>query len=315
MARNHEEVLPRRTVLIGLAFGGAAVGAVGLAALRGTLRARATAEAVRLAKERAGPRIDEADATSLAQVDTRLRVVEVFFDDAKGHAQAFAEDVLGWHSKFALIRGQHEAFLAETFREQFFGPDELTQAMKSAVEAYVAELEAIDNRMLVEIRMDVADLPVATLLSSMAEPDLQARYREGCGRIASVTGADLAVDAGRAVADVIVGSVVVMIAARMGTSAAVVGTGAATSWWTFGIGLLVGVIVDQIIATVWDWTYDPRGQLATMMEEKIDEMRRLVLDGDGGKPGLREELRRYAHERAKLRRGAVMTLLAEAKGE
>jgi len=51
------------------------------------------------------------------------------------------------------------------------------------------------------------------------------------------------------------------------------------------------------------------------MEEKIDEVRRLVLDGDGGKPGLREELRRYAHERAKLRRGAVMTLLAEARSD
>jgi len=315
MAGNHEEALTRRSVLIGLACGGAAVGAVGLAAIRAILRARVVAEAIRRAKERAGPRIDEADANSLAQINTSMRLLEGFFDEAKGHAQAFADDVLGWYSKVALIRGQHEAFLAETFREHFFGPDELTQAMTSVVEAYVTELEAIDNRMLVEIRMDVADLPVATSLSSMPEPDLQARYREACGRIANVTGADLAVDAGRAVADVIVSSVVVMIAARMGTSAAVVGTGAATSWWTFGIGLLVGVIVDQIIATIWDWTYDPRGQLATMMEEKIDEVRRLVLDGDGGKPGLREELRRYAHERAKLRRGAVMTLLAEARSD
>jgi len=50
MAGNHEEALTRRSVLIGLACGGAAVGAVGLAAIRAILRARVVAEAVRRAK-------------------------------------------------------------------------------------------------------------------------------------------------------------------------------------------------------------------------------------------------------------------------
>ena len=149
----------------------------------------------------------------------------------------------------------------------------------------------------------------------MPIPDLQTRYRGVCGRIGGVAGADLTVDAGRAVADLIVGSVVTMIAARMGTSAVVVGAAAASSWWTFGIGLVIGVIVDQIIATVWDWTYDPRGKLVAMMGEKIEEVRKMVREGDGGKPGLRAELRSYAEKRAPLRREAVMTLLADTKGD
>lgn len=304
----------RRTLIIGLACGGTAIGAAGAAAVRSLLRSRETVATAREASSRARPHIEKADTDSLTHVDDSLLALEGFFSEAKEHAKTFADDVLGWYSKYKLIRGQHEQFLAETFRKHFFGPDELKQAMTNAVEAYVAELEAIDNRMLVDIRMDVAELPAAASLSSMPVPDLQARYREVCGRIGGVTGADLTVDAGRAVADLIVGSVVTMIAARMGTTAVVVGAGAASSWWTFGIGLVIGVIVDQIIATVWDWTYDPRGKLVAMMREKIDDVRKLVLEGDGGKPGLRAEIRRYAEKRATLRREAVMTLLADTKG-
>ena len=76
---------------------------------------------------------------------------------------------------------------------------------------------------------------------------------------------------------------------------------------------MVCVIVDQIIGAVWDWTYDPHGKLVAMMQTKIDEVRGLVLDGEGGKPGLREELRRYADQRAIVRREAVIQLLAESK--
>lgn len=304
----------RRTLIIGLACGGTAIGAAGAAAVRSLLRSRDADAAASEATLRARPHVEKADADSLAHVNESLQSVEGFFCEAKGHAKAFADDVLGWYSKYKLIRGQHEEFLAKTFQKHFFGPDELRQAMTSAVEAYVAEVEAIDNRMLVDIRMDVGDLPVAASLSSMPIPDLQARYRDVRGRVGGVAGADMTVDAGKAVADLIVGSVVTMIAARMGTSAAVVGAGAASSWWTFGIGLVIGVIVDQIIATVWDWAYDPRGKLVAMMDEKIDEVQQLVLEGDDGKPGLRAELRSYAEKRATRRREAVMTLLADTKG-
>jgi hypothetical protein len=301
-------------MMIGLACGGAAVGVGGLAVVRRLFSAFAIDEQVRATQARARPHIEKADAESQAGIDTSLRSLQAFFDEAKGHAEAFAYDVLGWTSKYKLIRGQHEEFLAETFRKHFFGPDELKQAMTSAVEAYVADLEAIDNRMLVDIRMDVADLPAAATLTKMPIPDLQQRYQSVCSRIAGITGADTAVDVGRLAADMIVSSVVTMMAARMGTSAVVLGAGAASSWWTFGIGIAIGVIVDQIIATVWDWTYDPHGKLVAMMEEKIDELQNLVLDGAEGKPGLRQELRRYADKRAIVRREAVLELLADTKG-
>jgi hypothetical protein len=39
-----------------------------------------------------------------------------------------------------------------------------------------------------------------------------------------------------------------------------------------------------------------------------------VFEGADGKPGLREELRRYADKRAIVRREAVIQLLADTKG-
>lgn len=303
--------VPRRTMMIGLACGGAVLGIGGSAALRRLFPYFAFDGKVRAARGRARTHIERANAGSRAGIDSSLQALETFFDDAKSHADAFADDVLGWYSKYKLIRGQHERYLAERFRKHFFGPDELKTAMTNAVQSYVADLESIDNRMLVDIRMDVADLPAGASLQAMPVPDLQQRYRAVCGRIAGVTGADAAVDVGRVAADMIVSSVVTMMAARLGTSAAVLGAGAASGWWTLGIGLIVGVIVDQIIGAVWNWTYDPHGKLVAMMNTKIDEVRNLVLDGDGGRPGLREELRRYADKRAIMRRDAVLEMLAD----
>ncbi len=309
--------IPRRGLMIGLCCGGAAAGITGVSTIRHFLRLREAEEAARQAEEamreaqrRAQPHIDTADETSLAGIEPSLAPVKTLFAAAKGHAKAFAEDVLGWTSKYNLIRGQHEAFLAETFRKHFFGPDELRTAMMAATEAYLADLDAIDNRMLVDIRLDMADLPLPAAIASMPQPDLEAQYRRHCGRISGITGADLGVDVSRLAADTIVTAVIAMIATRMGTSAVIIGTGAANSWYTFGAGLIVGVIVDQIIATVWDWTYNPRGQLVDMMHLKLEEVKRLVLNGDGDKPGLRGELNRYAEARALVRREAIAELFA-----
>jgi hypothetical protein len=295
----------RRFVLVGLACAGGLAGVAGLAILRARSARRAVAEAL----ARARPHLDAADAAGEAAIDPGLASLEGFFDEARSHCPAFADDVLGWWSKLALLRGDHEAYLAEAFRRHFFGPEELTRAMTAAVESAIAEFDAIDNRMLVAIRLDVADLPAAATIASLPEAELLDRYRAECGAATDIATADATVDAGRLAADLIVSSVVGLIAARLTTSAAVVGSGTASGWWTFGIGLVVGVIVDQIIATIWDWTYDPRGRLVALLETKLDEVRSLVIEGEEGRAGLRDALSRYARERAIVRRHAVERLL------
>lgn len=309
--------IPRRDLVIGFGCGGAIAGIAGVSAMRRFLRLREAEEATRPAEEamreaqrRAQPHIETANDSSQAGIEPSLTVVKTLFTTAKGRAKTFAEDVLGWTSKYNLVRGRHEAFLAEMFRKHFFSPDDLRAAIMAATEAYLADLDAIDNRMLVDIRLDVADLPLSAAIASMPQPDCEAQYRRLCGRISGIAGADLGVDVSRVAADTIVTAVITMIATRMGTSAVILGTGAANSWWTFGAGMIVGMIVDQIIAKVWDWTYNPRGQLVDMMHLKLDEVKRLVLNGDGERLGLRGELQRYAEARALVRREAITELLA-----
>lgn len=306
--------VPRRQMIVGMACGGAVLGIAGMAALRRFLPYVGFDSAAMALRSRVRPHIEKADAESLTGIDPSLRGLEAFFDEAKGHADDFADDVLGFYSKYKLIRGQHERYLRDKFSEHFFAPDELKQAMTSAVESYVAELEAIDNRMLVDIRLDVADIPAAQPLARMPVPELQSRFRKICAKIEGITGADLAVDVGKAIADVIVTSVVALVVARLGTSATVLGVGAASGAWSLGIGLVISVIVDQIIGAVWNWTYDPHGKLMKMMKNKLEEIRSTVFDGDAGQPGLREELRRYAEKRALVRREAVLQLFADTKG-
>lgn len=306
--------LTRRQVVVGLACGGAIVGVGVSAALRSLFPYFAISPAFRTARARAKPRIERADAESRQAIDAGLAVVEEFFAAAQAGTDAFADDVLGWYSKYSLIRGRHEEFLAESFRRHFFGPEELTEAMRKAVAASIDEFDAIDNRMLVAIRLDVADLPLPSALARLPAPDVESRYRGICGQISGLTDTSLKGDMVRVVSDVIVESVVAMVAARMAASATAVGTGAASGWWTLGIGLVVGVIADQIIAAVWDWAYDPRGKLVEMMHGKIDEVRRLVIEGENGQPGLRRELERYADRRAVARRDAVLALLTPTEG-
>jgi hypothetical protein len=103
--------------------------------------------------------------------------------------------------------------------------------------------------------------------------------------------------------------VLTQVAVRLGVSAGILGAGASTSWATFGAGLVVGLIVDQLVSWIWDWWADPRGSLATELNAKLDSLHALIVDGDAQTPGLRTALGEFARHRAELRRAAVLDLL------
>jgi hypothetical protein len=104
------------------------------------------------------------------------------------------------------------------------------------------------------------------------------------------------------------------VAVRLGVSAGILGTGAASGWATLGIGVVVGLIVDQIVSWVWDWWADPRGNLAAELDKKLDEINRLIVDGSADVQGLRDRLKQFARERAAARRIAVLSLLQTGGG-
>lgn len=295
--------IPRRTMVIGLACGGAAVGIGGVAASRRWSR---FGEAYRKAE----PHIQTANQNSLEGIPAAVAIVDDFFASAKSRTRAFAADALGLYSKIAWFRGKHDAYLARRFRKHVFAPEDIEKTVTKAVAWYLDDIEGIENQMLVNIRLDISSLPAGISIGSMSVEEFRDKFRGMTKDISSRTAWNVGSDIGKEFAAQIAGQVLVRAAARLGVSGGILAAGATTSWITAGIGVAVAFIIDVMVSAVWDWVEDPKGQLADQMNTKLEEIRRMIVDGDKETHGLRQELQKYAERRAIVRREAIRALVA-----
>ena len=104
------------------------------------------------------------------------------------------------------------------------------------------------------------------------------------------------------------GEVLTQVAIRLGVSAGILGTGAASSWATLGIGLVVGIVIDQIVMTIWNSWSDPEGKLVDSLNQQLDLMQRIICDGDQDTKGLAQHFAEIANSRSSLRRKAVLEI-------
>ena len=275
-------------------------------------------EARREAVERAKPHLDWADAEAQRLVDEQLRSLDVFFGDVKKRTPRFAEDVLSWGSKWRLVADKlpytrpdrHQEFLRERFGARLFTPDHLAQAVEFVVKSYVDSVLSTEGVMLVKIKADIQDLPQATLPQFATKDAMERAFQIAIEEAAQKAQVDLRSDVIRELASTIAGEVMAMVAVRLGVSAGILSAGAGTSWATLGVGMVVGLIVDQIVSWVWNWWTDPVGDLTKMMNEKLDHIHSLIVNGDGTKPGLRAKLLEL-HDRRKLVRWQALNNMIE----
>jgi hypothetical protein len=73
----------------------------------------------------------------------------------------------------------------------------------------------------------------------------------------------------------------VSLATELGVSGGILGAGAYSGAFTFGVGLVAGILVDMAL----DWVirqagYDPEGEVAAKVAESLDHLERLILEGD-----------------------------------
>jgi hypothetical protein len=277
-----------------------------------------------LATERVAERhLDWAQKESERAIDEHAKALDAFFADSKKNTQAFAVEALSWSSKWRLAadyvpftsKDLHQRFIREKFEEYIFNPSQLEDAVKQVVKNYLAHVRSIEGRMLVDLRADVADFPSAYDLARIDESKVQAAYDEAVSRASEVSSDGWRAEIGADLVSMIVGEVLTQVGVRLGVSAGILGTGAASSWSTLGIGAVVGLIVDQIVSLIWDWWADPKGNLARDLDNKLDEMNRLIVDGSTDVKGVRARLQEFARERAGLRRQAVLGLLQIQSGE
>ena len=85
----------------------------------------------------------------------------------------------------------------------------------------------------------------------------------------------------------------------LGVSAGILVAGGATSWWTLGIGLAVGIVVDF----AWEWFDDPAGKIEKEMVHALDEL------GSRGRSAIERDLNKVLIDREQLWLGAVQKML------
>lgn len=270
------------------------------------------------ALRRTEPSLAWADAQTRAAVGPHVDAIDEFFADVKSRTPVFSKKILGWSSKWRLVSDKlpltrddrHAQFLTRTFNEQLFSSADLTQVIDQIIRNYADGVAAVENEMLVRMRADVGDLPPTVLPEFVDQATLDAAFARAMAEASERVNADLKADVTREAVSLVVGEVLAIAAVRLGVSGGILAAGATSSWATVGIGLVVAVIVDQIVSWAWDKWRDPAGDISRKMDDKLEEIRRLIVEGDGENPGLRERLIALSYERAKLRQAAIAELFA-----
>ncbi|HEY7327652.1 MAG TPA: hypothetical protein VH592_08435, partial [Gemmataceae bacterium] len=208
------------------------------------------------------PLLEKAERDADQALDKHLASIHAFLNERKAGSRAFAEALLGLKGKWELVKAEigggsgYDAFLQEAFAEHVFLMEDLEKAVATAVRSYLAELEAIDDDLLVRLRADLADdeLPRLATPALGSDQALRSHYHELSRQVAQDLRTDLAVVTGRElfvweatnVATDLTIQVGAAIAARLGISSTILAAGAASTWQTLGVGLVVGFVLDDV---------------------------------------------------------------------
>jgi hypothetical protein len=265
----------------------------------------------------AAPLLDRADVECRKSLAEQLADLDQFFEEARHRAPRLAERLLGWEGRWALLAdrlrldpGAHAAFVRAAFAEVLFTPEQLEDRVRRAAEGYLEAAGDVEGELLVRLRQDLDGLPDVAKLDLPDVQDLRSLVERTSAGAAVGAGAGLRADAARELVALAVGEVLAQAAVRLGTSAGLLGAGAASAATTLGAGLVIGVVVDQLLA----WLWDPRADLARALDGRLGELRRLVVDGTAEAPGLRRRLARFDRERAAARRAAVLEAINAGGG-
>lgn len=273
-------------------------------------------------EEIAEPHLLSAEQAADRAIEEHIKSINAFFEDAKQGTRPFAADALGWSSKWKMVADcvpftsgeRHSQYLREQFQKHIFSEAQLVDNMEKVVQNYIQSIQSIESKMLVDLQSDTAEFAETYPISQLDEAMLKEKFDEALARSIAAAGNDIRADVAKETVSIIAASILTQVAVRLGVSAGILSAGAASGWATFGIGVVAGLIVDQIVSWTWDWWADPRGSLAADIDLKLSEINDLIVNGAPGVEGLRARLGRHARERAVLRREAVLSLLKSPQG-
>lgn len=252
-----------------------------------------------------------AEGQSLSGVDEQVASVHEFFSSARSKTRDYAGEVLGWSSKWKLVKDyvtsgeEHPQFLQERFHAIVFSEAELNQVVEAVVAAQLRHIEDVESEMLVRLEADLEQLPADAFSSTIDRAAIAATLEVALQDAVSSAQSDLRAAVGRELVSWIAGEILTQATFQLATSTGILSTGAASSTVTFGVGIVVSLIVDAIVTEIYNQAYDPAGKLSETLNSHLRQLESLVIEGSGTSPGLIPRLRQYTRQRGENRRAAL----------
>jgi hypothetical protein len=101
------------------------------------------------------------------------------------------------------------------------------------------------------------------------------------------------------------------VAARLGVSTTILGTGVAASTETLGVSIVAGIIVDWIAGRIIGWYYKPEVEIGKKLSAELDALSLLIVSGDEKTRGLKQELEALAVRRKLVRDDALREMILQ----
>lgn len=253
-------------------------------------------------------------------VQSNFPSIDPLFTKAHDGILPFTEVCLGGTSKWKMVLdaiplrrgGEHEAFLKQEFESKVLSSRDLERAIEQTIRDFLLRVRDIESEMLVDMKADIEDLPGFESLHGIDPVAMATKFDEALANASEKVGGDLYANVNTQLVSLLAGEVLAQVAIRLGVSGGILGAGAASSWATFGVGLLASLVVDQLVTRLWDWWADPEIELALQLADHLGSLHQLICDGDEQTPGLRGLFRKIASEREAVRRTAVDDMLQDA---
>jgi hypothetical protein len=262
--------------------------------------------------------LDRVHDQSRRLVDDHLKELAEFFGAAKKRMPAFADDLVGWGSKWRLAtdtlpffgtRGAHARYVAERFNQQLFTPADIERSITEVITFLLREIDGLEGAMLVALRQDLSHFSQEGRLDGLRTDNLQAFLRDVHAEGALATWPALRDDMVQMLVSTLVAEAIVHFANHLRVSAAILGGSAAASEVSFGTSFVIGLAVDQAISWAWTKITDPKAGLINRLKDRLDELHTALIDGTVCSPGLRHTLLTELDRRDQVRRTALANVL------
>ncbi len=204
--------------------------------------------------------IEKAYKAAEKRIDAHAYIVFKYFSDLKMKTGSLADDLVGWNAKWKLISGGEKGlqkFIDDTIQSRLLDAEKCRNIFLT--EAILCSKDFLD------IEYKLAE---ETECFSLTETNTRVKNPDAIPppetQITDKVGVQIFTD----LASLVSGELATILATKLATSGGIIAVGTGSSWATTGIGLVVGILVNQILS----WWIDPSKDVENELDKAVIEM-------------------------------------------